>query len=254
MKLTYRNYWELFRRTKWFLILFTLACVLAAALISQYAIRPAYEANASLFIYKSNQTPGREQIDLDVVQTNAALAPTYAALIKDPFIVDKVIAKLPELKLQPKELESRIKVSTQERSQILTISYKDNSFDVAKQIVNTIATVFKEEMYRVMEVDNIQILYTASTPNSDSVIKPSAITNSVIAAIMGLILSTLAVLVREYFQGSYRSEEEIIADLQVAVLGSVRVIKRKEFKSKPVSPYEESLKTRLSEVNYVEAR
>ncbi|WP_435163691.1 YveK family protein [Paenibacillus glycanilyticus] len=251
MTLTYKNYWDLFRRTKWFLTLFPIACLLAAVFVSMYVVKPVYVAESSLLIYKANQTPGREQIDLDAVQTNTALAPTYAALITDPFILDKVVARLPDMGLKTEKLQKQILVSAGERSQIITISYKAYSFDNAKQIINTVATVFKDEIQSVVGIDNIQILYTANIPNSDSVIRPNVVTNAIIAVILGVIISSVAVLIREAVRDTYHSEEAIAVELNVAVLGTIRQIKRKEFRKK--QPVEEKIKRRVSEVPKVEA-
>ncbi len=83
-----------------------------------------------------------KEVQFNDVQTNLQLINTYNVIIKSPVILDEVI-KQSHLSMTSKELESKITVSSEQDSQVVTIAVRDTDAKRAAVMANAVATVFR---------------------------------------------------------------------------------------------------------------
>ncbi len=119
-----------------------LTIVLFASLGGAYAhfkMTASYTATIKIFAGKSEEIKGQySQMELT---SYAALTNTYIQLIKTDDFMQKVIEKS-NLDMQPVQLVNGVSFKSEENTPILNISYSSQDPQVAKKVVETIASEF----------------------------------------------------------------------------------------------------------------
>lgn len=213
-----QDIFNIIKKRLFLIISITLLSVASSGLVSHLWLTPIYEASTQLLINQKktdNQSGGAIN-----VQENLELINTYRVIIKSHFILDIVKTKL-NLDRSLKELGEQIRISSEQNSQVVTISVQDPDPAIAVGIANTTATVFMNEIKPIMNIDNVTILTLANEENSSEPIKPSLILNMLIALILSLIILIGFVFLLEYLDDTLKSEENIRSYLELPVLGSI---------------------------------
>ena len=86
-----------------------------------------------------------------------------------------------------KELESKITVSSEQDSQVVTIAVRDTDAKRAAVMANAVASVFQDKITAIMNVDNVSILSKAEASDSQSPAEPNRKLNIAIAFAAGLL-------------------------------------------------------------------
>ncbi|MEH7125728.1 Wzz/FepE/Etk N-terminal domain-containing protein [Bacillus sp. JJ1773] len=205
---------------KRFLLLFSISAmsVLISGIVSYFLLTPIYESSTQLLI--NQKKPDQQSGSSINVQENLELINTYRVIIKSPAILDLVKAEM-NLDKSIKELGKQISVSSEQNSQVVTITVQDPKPKVAVDIANTIASRFENEITVIMNVDNVTILSKASEETSREPVKPRPILNMLIAFTIGLLISMGLILLLEYLDDTIKSEQDIKSYLELPILGSI---------------------------------
>lgn len=140
------------------IMIVTAAATAAGGLISFFALTPIYENSTQILVNQSKNE--RKEVQFNDVQTNLQLINTYNVIIKSPAILDEVIKEM-GLSMTSQELNDKITVSSEQDSQVVNISVRDENAETAAHIANTIASVFQDKITSIMNVDNVSILSKA---------------------------------------------------------------------------------------------
>ncbi|QJD87178.1 YveK family protein [Cohnella herbarum] len=222
-------YFRILLKRLWFIcVMAILFCGLAGAYDYLYS-EPVYEANSKVIVNSSRQSDD-SKLDINEMNSDLMIIDTYKEIIATPAIMGKVVANHSELGLNTYQLISQVKVTSSSKSQIMSISIQQSSPEKAALIVNSIAEVFKEEIPKIMSVDNVTILSQADAFNSSQPISPSLTTKLAIAFILSLIVSVGMILLWEYFDDSIKTEKEVMAILDKPVLSTIARIKKSDLK------------------------
>lgn len=207
----------------------TVAAIVIAAIISFYVITPMYQATTQILV--NQQSAQQQQVTTSEIQTNLQLINTYSEIIKSPAILDIVNEQL-DLNMTATELASKISVANANNSQIVSVSVQDEKHAVATDIVNTIATVFQEEIADLMNVDNVNILSPAMHSEEPSPVSPNKVLNMAIAAVLGLMIGVGLAFLLEYLDTTVKTEKDIEELLGLPVIGLVSPIAEKDLENK----------------------
>lgn len=173
---------------------------------------------------------GKPSLDMNQINSNILLINSYKVIISSATIMDKVVQSYPELKVSSEDLMERIKVITTQNSQIITLQIRDSSYKQAMQIVNAIGKVFKDEIPRIMKVDNISILDLARPQLEAQPVSPKVKINIVIAFVASLMLAIGIVLLIEYLDDTIKNEQDIERYLGLTTLGTIQKIKKRDLR------------------------
>lgn len=212
---------KIIKKRLWLIIILTVTSIGIAAGISYYVLTPVYQAQTQILVNQNNDT--NEAYSWESTQIDLGLINTYNGIITSPVILEPVIEKL-ELEVTPKMLMTQISVSNESNSKIVTISVLDSSSVQAVEISNTVAEVFKEQIPKLLSVDNITILSAAKLSDAPSPIKPNKMKNMAVAAVIGLLLGVGLALVLEFLDTTIKSERDIEEILGLPVIGVVGLI------------------------------
>ncbi|MBI0577488.1 capsular biosynthesis protein [Neobacillus cucumis] len=225
--ITVKDLFNGIRRRLWIIVLITLLTTIASGIYSFYFLTPIYQSSTQILVNQSRDNG--QKIDYDQIQSNLQLIETYSDIIKSPKILDIVSRKL-ELKRPGKKLVDQIKISSGDKSQVLTITVQDINPETAVKVANTIAETFNEQIPKLMNADKLNILSRAElnpTPTNPS---PKLIIT--IGFIFGLITSTGLCFLLEKIDDSIKTERDVEQLFGLPVLGGVFEIKSKHVKKR----------------------
>jgi capsular polysaccharide biosynthesis protein len=217
----------------------TLTAIIVSGGVSFFLLTPVYQSSTQILVNQSDSeqatyNPGE-------IQTNLQLINTYNVIMKSPAILEKVITGL-NLDMTTDALNNKITVASEEESQVINLSVQDTDPERAADIANKIASVFQEEIVKIMNVDNVSVLAKAEAGENQSPIKPKPFLNIAIAMVVGLMAGIGLAFLLEYLDNTVKTEQEVEKLLGVPVLGSITRIKDQE--EKAVSRSQRKLKSR----------
>ncbi|MFT4414722.1 YveK family protein [Fredinandcohnia humi] len=203
------------------IILITVIAIATSGVISYFFLTPIYQSSTQILV---NQAKSEDQMfNYNEVQTNLQLINTYNVIIKSPAILELVKAEL-ELESTIKELNEKITVSNEQNSQVVNITVEDEEPEDAAEIANTIASVFKEEIVKIMSIDNVNILSPAVVLENQAPVKPQPVLNMAIAMVVGLMAGVGLAFLLEYLDNTIKTEQDIERLLELPVLGTIAQI------------------------------
>ncbi|MGM0841648.1 MAG: polysaccharide biosynthesis tyrosine autokinase [Bacillota bacterium] len=206
------------------LIIFTtLFTTILGVLITFYWLSPVYESKTDLLVNGTVVKENGEDLSLNEVEISIRLIETYSIMIKSDRIMDKVVDKL-DLNINKEELVKQTRVVTNENSQIISIIVESLNAEDAADTANEVATTFKQEVKKVMSVDNVHVLSFASP--SEKPVRPNKVINILLSMAIGFILSATWVLYRKHFDMKLISIHEVEEALSLPVLSGIPHIKK----------------------------
>ncbi|QEX29995.1 Wzz/FepE/Etk N-terminal domain-containing protein [Staphylococcus lugdunensis] len=203
--------WKLF-------ILIPVVFVVISLLITIFLMKPKYEANTQVLV---NQKESNEQYRAQEVQSNIQLVNTYSEILKSPRILEDVAKK--DKNLSASEIGNMLTVTKQADSQILNVSVENHSKADAERIANEIVSVFSKDMPKIMDIDNVSILSKAD--GTASKVSPNLSQNLAIGLVLGLVFTIVIIIFKELFDRRIKTEEDVIRELDIPVLGSIHKLK-----------------------------
>lgn len=177
---------------------------------------PQYQSSTTVLVdYRASETEALTQNDINLSQK---LVQTYTEIIKSLTILNPVIEEM-DLSLTPNELLKKISVSQVNETEIIKISVTDEDPILARDIANTLAEIFSEEISHIMKVDSTSILDEAVLPTTP--LAQNKVTKIAIAGILGMMVSVGLVFLFEYLDRSIKTADETESLLGVPVLGVI---------------------------------
>lgn len=212
---------KIIRKRLLLIIILTLTSIGISAAISFYVLTPIYHAQTQILVNQSSNP--EEAYSWQTTETDLRLINTYNVIITSPVILTPVIEKL-ELDVTPTQLMEQITVSNESDSKVVNINVTDSDPVLAAEISNTVAEVFKEEIPKLMSVDNITILSVAKLDDIPSPIKPDKMLNIAIGTVIGLMLGVGVAFLLEILDTTIKSEKDIEEIVGLPVMGVVGLI------------------------------
>ena len=213
----------------WIIILVTLLTVLLGVFYIERIQVPLYHGTTTIILVQKteeNQSANATQNELNL---NEKLVTTYSQIIKSRRVLEQVINSL-ELNTKTEELANKITVTSVNETPIIKVTVSDESAEKAVSIANELADVFKNEITKIYNLENISVIDNAiieEKPYNVNVTKQLAI-----YGIAGFILSCGAIFVVYYFDNTIKNKKEIETKLNIPVLSEIPIATKLETKEK----------------------
>ncbi|MFS0576478.1 polysaccharide biosynthesis tyrosine autokinase [Sporosarcina sp. 179-K 3D1 HS] len=118
-----------------------------------YFVPPSYSAQTELLVNSSTGlNPSMSDID-----TNIRLIETYKRILKSDRMASKLASAL-DFPFTQGDLAKKVKVKSDEGSQIITVSVYGPSHEQTATLLNTYVDLFREEVRTLMNLENITVL------------------------------------------------------------------------------------------------
>lgn len=219
MELELRNIVEIILKRLWIIVAITLAAAIVGLTISIFFIDDVYSSSTTLIVREKRKSGEEYQLsDLNLARN---LVDTYSVIIKSNRVLEKVLDEVGS-DITTNELRSKISVQSEGNTEIIRITVEDLSPETAKNIANSTARVFMNEIVRLLEMDNVQVIDEARA--SFTPVKPKVGMNTAISFILGLMVSLGLAFVLEYFDNTIKEPEDVEKYLDLPVIGVIPII------------------------------
>src|SRR5690625_5899 len=222
-----KEIFEVLKKRLLLIITVTVAAGIIAAVISLFVLTPIYQSSSQFIVNQTKDQQESMQIDSGTIRTNVELINTYNVIITSRAILSEVVEEL-GLPYSTESLAKSIEVSSEQNSQVVTVTVKDPSPERATNIANTTVTVFQEKIPEILNVDNVSILTEAFTPADPKPIEPKIQLNIAIAIVLGLMVSVGIAFLLEYLDTSVTTEEDVEKYLNIPLLGVITTINQED--------------------------
>ena len=241
------------------LIIWTLLAGVLGYVVAQFVVVPKYTATTEILInqkHESNdngQAYNNQQADIQMINTykdiitNQVILSKASKQLKNPVHVIKPAQKAvyrtnadgtrrlikeaqpavverggKSYNLSTSELKEAISVQTQQNSQVFSLQVKTDDPQESAVVANTVANVFKQQIKKIMSVNNVTIVSRASTPDEPSF--PNKKLFALAGAVLGLILSFLYILIGDLMDTSVHGDDYLANEVGLINLGHVNHI------------------------------
>ncbi|WP_454193081.1 YveK family protein [Paenibacillus sp. Marseille-Q7038] len=224
-----KQYFRVLQKKWWLIVAIVIIAITASGIKSYLFTTPIYAANAKLIVNQSSDEGGAT-LNASTIQTSIVLINTYKEIIKSSAIMNKVVEEYPNLGESAWELSAKISVTSANNSQVMNLVYEDTSYAKAAEIVNVVSAVFKEQIPRIMNVDNITILSEADATASPTPINFNPVMNILISFVVSLMLAVGFVFLLDYLDDTLKTEADITEILEAPILAVVGNLSKTDMK------------------------
>lgn len=207
--------WQIFSKRWKMIILVTLLAALICAAVSLFLIKPQYVASSTLMVMKPVEA---EQILYQDIQVSRQLADTYQVVVHSRRVLDKVTRSL-NLPYTHEQMQEKVKVSSVQDTEIITIDVTDTDPYLAARMSNLIAQTFMQEITEIMNIDNVSPIDEAAVP--DNPVSPRVGLNIAVAMVLGFMVAVGLALLQHYLDQTLKTTEEVDNLLGLTVLGTI---------------------------------
>ncbi|MBT9066213.1 YveK family protein [Lactobacillus delbrueckii subsp. bulgaricus] len=226
--------------------------------VSEYVLVPKYTASTQLLVNRkttdANQAYTNQQADInavttykDIITSNVILkgASKYLAnpvtLVKKATPAKKAVYKTNDgtrtlvkkaVKAKPavykresksysvsaNELASAVSVTTTTSSQVFTLSATAETPAKAQAIANAVAKEFKEQIPKIMDVNNVTIVAEAAKGTKSY---PNVKMITMVGVLAGLVISLLIIIIKDLSDTTVREDSFMTNELGLTNLGEI---------------------------------
>lgn len=210
------------------LIVWTLLAGVLGFVVAQFVVVPKYTATTEILVNQKHtndnngQAYNNQQADIQMINT-------YKDLITNQVVLNKVSRQLNSAKtireygrsynMPVDKLKSTISISTQQNSQVFSVAVKTDDPELSAATANTIAQVFRQQIKKIMSVNNVTIVSRATAPDSPSF--PNVKLFTLVGAVLGLLLSAIYLIIKELMDTTIKDDEFMTNELGLTNLGHI---------------------------------
>src|SRR5699024_429406 len=121
-------------------------------------------------------------------------------------------------------------VSSEQDSQVVTVTVSDPQPKVASMIANEVVTTFQDEIPDIMNVDNVSILTSAEDVTNPTPVSPNVKLNIAIGLVLGLMIGVGIAFLLEYLDTTIKTKKDIENQLGVPVIGEISRIELEDLR------------------------
>lgn len=179
-------------------------------------VKPVYQSSATLIV--NNRKDDSGAISNDEINSAKGLASVYSIIIKSDAVMQPVV-NLIDQSMSANKLADKVSVSSVNGTQIIKVSVNDRDPMKAQRYVDEILKVAPGVIEEMVEAGSVKVVSQPTAPKSP--ISPNVKINTLMAAMLGFVLSLGAVLAVFFFDNTFRTPEEIEKYLDLPVIGVI---------------------------------
>ncbi|MCE5196220.1 MAG: capsular biosynthesis protein [Negativicutes bacterium] len=206
---------------KWWIVLLSVIVGASVAFaVFRFWVDPVYTTSTTLYVYNSeNRTTGALTTgDLTVARN---MVSTYVVLLKSDSVLSEV-ARQTNLGYSAAQIKAMISASSENNTEVIKVMVENTNPEHAQIIANTLLAVGAEKIVKVMKAGSVEVIDEAKLPTIPS--GPNVMLNTIIGALLGLMISVMGILLLEMFDTTIKSEEDIKEMFDIPVVGVIPTI------------------------------
>ncbi|QAB22225.1 YveK family protein [Lactiplantibacillus plantarum] len=207
-----RKYWRA-------IVSFTVVGLIVAAGLTFFVITPKYQSSVQILVNRKNTNAATEYAGQ---QADVQMITTYKELIAGQVVLNPAKQQLSKrygIERSLNTLKSEVSVTSTTNSQVFSIAVTDANAKASATIANQIARSFKNQVQKIVKVNNVTIVAPAETPSG--AVSPKKPLNMLIGLVIGLLLGFVYAAIRMLTDRRVHDADFLTDDLGLAGLGLV---------------------------------
>ena len=204
----------------WLIAIVAVLCAVLTAVGTILFVTPKYESAAMFYVNNNNVSIGdlSDGIDSGDLSTSRNLVDSYIVILNTRATLKDVIdyAGVP---YTYKELQKMISASAVNETEIFRVVVNSPDPQEAEKIANAIAYILPKRIGTIIDGTSAKVVDTAVVPSSSS--SPSYTKNTVIGFLIGFVLTVGIIVLREIFDITVRTEEDVAQSCGHPILAEV---------------------------------
>jgi capsular polysaccharide biosynthesis protein len=217
-ELDLRDILLIIQKRLWIILTLTILAALFVGTISAFFLDEIYASSTTLIVSKQKENSNINDLQLNDINLSRNLVDTYSVIIKSDRVLEKVLKEV-NLALPIAELRSKIDVKSENNTEIIRITIEDTNSEIARDIANSVARVFMNEVTTLLRMDNVQVIDLAKA--SPSPVKPNVKMNTLIAAMIGLMAGIGIAFLLEMLDNTIKTQEDVQKYMDIPVIGII---------------------------------
>lgn len=205
------------------IVAFVIVGTLLLYIYSSLYMNKVYVAQATMIVNKSQyQVTQEDQYSYNDILLTQKLVKSYVLIMSSDAnleLVQKelVLEKHPIMSIG--QIRSCINIEGIDETEILKITVENTNNLLARDIANALIKVSPDTIIRTIKAGSAEVIDKASVPSTP--VKPVVWQYSVIGAFIGLVLSLALVFLKDFFDNTYKTEDDIRNSLNLPVITSL---------------------------------
>ncbi|MBQ7416144.1 MAG: hypothetical protein IJW14_03790 [Oscillospiraceae bacterium] len=204
----------LFKRV-WIILLATAIFAGAGYVISKKTTVPQYTTSCRVYVYQKEAGYSYNEILVSMYMRNDC-----EIMITGRNVSERVVDEL-ELNMSANAISAGLKVTSEDDSRVLDISYTDTNPMRAAAILNKVCDVAAEEIENHMNVDAVTTIYSAEVPTTP--VATNINRDALLAGAVGMVLAAAILIVLFLMDDTIRNEDDVDRYLGLSTLSAIPV-------------------------------
>lgn len=215
-----RKIWNTLWTRKVDIIVIILTFLMIGIIYTVKFVTPVYSSSVTMILVSSSNNDNT--ITTNDITLNSKLVSTYRNLIKSKNVLKEVILNL-KLDIGEEELKNNISVNSLSNTELIEITVTNEDNEIAADITNEIAKVFKNTVKEMYNIDNIEIMNKAEIE-----FEPCNINHKrdvMMFVLLGVVLSIFYIIIRNSLDTTITGAEMVEKEFELPVLASIPILR-----------------------------
>jgi len=208
------------RSKLWLVVVVAILCAALTLAATYYFIEPEYESSAMFYVNNSSILVGDNALSISAGDITAAkdLVNSYIIILMTRTTLNDVI-DYAGVDRSYRELQEMITAAPVNSTEIFRVTVTSTDPAEAERIANAVSHVLPKRISSMIENTSAMIVDTATIASNPS--SPSYTKNTILGFIAGMALCIAVLILRELFDNTFRTEEDIVQCCKHPVLAAV---------------------------------
>lgn len=208
------------------LLLVTVIFATGFYVYSRFFITKKYQASAMLIV--NNVSNDKSTVNSSELYAAQSLADIYSIIIKSDSVINPVINNL-NLNTTSAQLASSINVSTVDSTQVISITMTHKDAAYAKKVIDEIVKIAPPIIQKKVLAGSVKVISNSRVEYGGAPVSPNNTRNALIGAAIGFLMTLAIILVKEFSNNTFKTEEDITHSLGIPILGMIPAVEVKNF-------------------------
>lgn len=214
-----KKYIEIVVNNLLLIVLITLFTTMLTAYLVLFRIAPVYESSASLYVMENDLSSG-QYTDMTVIKQ---LVKDYQSILSSRMITDMVEKSVGLKSDEVSDITRNVYVSQQGDANIIVLRVRNKSPKMAQNITENFSKLFIEKISDISTVKNVTVKAIDKPELPKMPISPRNKLDIAVAFMLSFTASLGFVFLKEYFDTSLKTVEDVEKYLNLKVLGTIPV-------------------------------
>ena len=201
-------------RNQWIIIFLTIIGACLGEFVNTYLIVPVYRAETTVYALNRDKA-----INYQDMMMNRLLVQDYSEIIYSKKVASLAMEELRGMNLDEDTIRRMIHINLTKESSVMRIQAFSSDAVTAAAVANAMSRAFTEQVRAMTNSDIVGILDEAVVPEEPVPVNKTK--NIVIGMLAGMTIGFVIIYIRELFDMTIRSVDEVEYNLNLPVVGII---------------------------------